>query len=463
MAVIVKFANTDKKRNSTKIITAFPLSLQATIKEPTSITNPVLIVEDTDDILKYNYLMIDAFKRYYYIDDIVSINHNLWEISASVDTLASFRSEILNNEVYVLRSASERNGYIFDSMYPVTANHASREDIIAQPLLQNVAWSEGYYVVSTISDNATTGLEGIALYVMQAPQFKTQFNRLFASYSSGDWGGLADNIKRALFDPASYIASAYWFPCPFYAPFTGHFKAGNWDSGSDCPQSDGTLTALGAYVIDIPKHPLAATHGDYLNGNGFTEYTLDLGICPPVKLDSSLLVRASKLSLTIYVDPMTGLGDVRIMTNLSFTPIARFTVPFGVPVNIAVSKNNQLNAFANIASAGVSLAAGDPFGAIGGLVSGSIESVKQGVGIVGGGSGSASLAGHSRGYRLYTTFFYPTERDNADKGSPLAARRVLGNLSGYTQTQADALQISGALDPEYQQILSALNSGVFIE
>ena len=63
-------------------------AINGTIKKPTSVTktNPTLY--------DYNYMYIDEFKRWYFIDDIRLINATMWEIIASVDVLFSFMSDI---------------------------------------------------------------------------------------------------------------------------------------------------------------------------------------------------------------------------------------------------------------------------------------------------------------------------------------------------------------------------------
>jgi len=71
-------------------------TLDGTLKDNTSITNPVITIEKTSNPVSYayNYMYISQFGRWYFIDDIVNIHNNIWEIHASCDVLFSFMNDI---------------------------------------------------------------------------------------------------------------------------------------------------------------------------------------------------------------------------------------------------------------------------------------------------------------------------------------------------------------------------------
>lgn len=89
-------------------------SYSCTLKETTSVLNPVLILRTSDPVYNYNYLYIQEFGRYYFINDIRSVNNNVWEISAHVDVLETYKSAILANSAVVKRQASQYNLYLDD-------------------------------------------------------------------------------------------------------------------------------------------------------------------------------------------------------------------------------------------------------------------------------------------------------------------------------------------------------------
>lgn len=89
-------------------------SYTCTLKDTTSVLNPVLILRTSDPVYNYNYLYIQEFGRYYFINDIRSVNNNVWEISAHVDVLETYKSAILANSAVIKRQASQYNLYLDD-------------------------------------------------------------------------------------------------------------------------------------------------------------------------------------------------------------------------------------------------------------------------------------------------------------------------------------------------------------
>ncbi len=75
------------------------LELTGTLRSECDIVNPVILIESTSDIIGYNYIFIEEFNRYYFIKQIVSVRNNLWRVSAHVDVLMSFKTQLLEQEV----------------------------------------------------------------------------------------------------------------------------------------------------------------------------------------------------------------------------------------------------------------------------------------------------------------------------------------------------------------------------
>lgn len=84
------------------------------LKEETSILRPVIRILTTSDITGYNYMYIAQFNRYYFIDDIVSVHNNRWEVSAHVDVLETYKSQILSNSGVIRRQEKLFNLYLDD-------------------------------------------------------------------------------------------------------------------------------------------------------------------------------------------------------------------------------------------------------------------------------------------------------------------------------------------------------------
>lgn len=64
-------------------------TLTGTLKNETSITNPIIRIEYNGALQNVNYFYIPQFQRYYFITDIKSIRSNIWEISGHCDVLTT--------------------------------------------------------------------------------------------------------------------------------------------------------------------------------------------------------------------------------------------------------------------------------------------------------------------------------------------------------------------------------------
>lgn len=98
-------------------------TLTGVLKIGTSITDPVITIETTPEIIAAsNYITIDTFGRKYFITGVKSVRTNLWEVSAHVDVLASFKTAILANKAIVARNEKKYNLYLDDGEFRVYNN-----------------------------------------------------------------------------------------------------------------------------------------------------------------------------------------------------------------------------------------------------------------------------------------------------------------------------------------------------
>lgn len=95
-------------------------TLQGALRKATSAMNIIVDVEKTNPLkYNYNYMYIEEFGRYYFIDDIASVRTGLWTISASVDVLMSFKKDILESRVIIDKAENEfdANLYLDDGSF----------------------------------------------------------------------------------------------------------------------------------------------------------------------------------------------------------------------------------------------------------------------------------------------------------------------------------------------------------
>ena len=101
----VRLYTYDKKVNSTAHpSTSGGSGYSCTLKDPSSLLNPVILLKISNPTSK-NYAYIEEFGRFYWIRDWVS-DHNMWEAHLQVDSLASWKSQIIASSQYVDRAAN---------------------------------------------------------------------------------------------------------------------------------------------------------------------------------------------------------------------------------------------------------------------------------------------------------------------------------------------------------------------
>ena len=92
-------------------------TLTGTLREECSIISPVFNVVSEEPVT-FNYCFIPAFKRYYYVKNIIFLRDNIYRITLSVDVLMSFKDEILTQECIVERNENNYNLYLDDTSIP---------------------------------------------------------------------------------------------------------------------------------------------------------------------------------------------------------------------------------------------------------------------------------------------------------------------------------------------------------
>ena len=93
------------------------LKLEGKLIYNQSVRNPKIIVYG--DMLGYNYCYLSFFNRFYYIKDITVQSSQIMELTLQVDSLQSFKTEILNNYAILERSGDSNayNSYFNDGQY----------------------------------------------------------------------------------------------------------------------------------------------------------------------------------------------------------------------------------------------------------------------------------------------------------------------------------------------------------
>lgn len=85
----------------------------------TDVLNPILKLESV--VIDKNYIYIPAFKRYYFVRTVETINGMHTLLYCSVDVLMSYKNEIMELDAYISRNEFDANFLLNDSSMPLLA------------------------------------------------------------------------------------------------------------------------------------------------------------------------------------------------------------------------------------------------------------------------------------------------------------------------------------------------------
>lgn len=113
----------------------FDAQYEGVLKEDCSIIDPVIIVQDDlAGMALHNYMQIEVFSRFYFIENFISIDGGFVEIHAHVDVLASFAYSIYELRGIIAKQSNAFNLYLEDG--------SLRE--LSYPTIRNYAFSSGF-------------------------------------------------------------------------------------------------------------------------------------------------------------------------------------------------------------------------------------------------------------------------------------------------------------------------------
>ena len=463
--ITINLYNFNKKTNSTKRPSGSGKAYSCAVKTGSSLLSPVVEISDTS-LPAYNYAYIANFKRYYFIQNIV-YDRGIWVLSLSVDVLASYRPAIGGTRMFILRSSARQQPALVDKMYPITGN-CSNERVIFESGFSN-GWSTGVVLVGVLNGLTTSGM---TMYQFTPTEYAKLLSGLMGTNndsSISEWDSLTQSIKVTTYEPLRYIGTVLWFPNTFN---TGanvtELKLGNYTAtGFTCaPVSTTNPPRTISYTLNIPKHPQATTKGKYCNLSPYSEYELSLGAFGTIKLDTTALMDAEQIYISIVPDPLTGIAKAYIRTDTEAL-LADAAAQWGVPLRISSfgqqSLGNILQTVGGVTAMAVGAAVASPVATVVGLSSSisGIADIAKGAFTTAGSNGS--IVDHQLSKVLYARFWYITEDDNANQGRPYCYNNTPATLGGYMQAQEGLVSSDAATRTELESINAYMEAGFYYE
>ena len=479
MAFTVNFYNFAKRENATYRPTGSGTQYSCTLKEASSIANPTIRLNvGTATDPAFNSAYIAEFDRYYWVTDWTWIENRLWEASLSTDLLATFKDEIGASILYVLRSSASYDENIIDDYYPVKITCQTDTTIGLSPWIHtagtdDIDLSAGVFVVGYVTSqqpNDSHMYGSIVYSAMKQSGLRALVDELLDdSLLSGSGFDTADAtlaLQKSLIDPLSYIKSCVWLPV-LYETLPGNelsaLKIWDWSIACDHKIISNDPPYIQYTVsMDIIKHPLTLTRGNYLNTAPYTRVNMDLPPFGNLELDTTLTANATQVQSLITFDLITGQGRARVIVDGVCTDMAESQI--GVPIQLSQVMKDYLGA----AQSGFNAVVGTISGIVSGQYAGAISSAGNGIAnavrsmqprgsSVGGNGSFAHLKNRPR---LYHQFMIPVDEDLSHTGRPLCQNVQISTIPGYVKVKDGEVDING-FTGEAEAIREDLENGFF--
>ena len=483
MALTAKFYTFDKRRNSTKTPTIAGITsedLSIVLKSPTSYRNPTLHVKRAAEGFGFNYM--DWSGWLYWIDDVVSVGDDRYEIRCSLDVLGTLRPWILTTTAFV--------------MYDTTANSEIPDTRLSTKTVRGFrSASDQFMSIGQLTDpsdaivvcgiTTKTGVSFFAMDQVIAQSLMSDVNNIelpnlfpqappggaiedYLYFAAKELGTFAERVLGCS-SASSAITSAIQIPVTLGAAHgnTQEIYLGTFPTGKRAMELDRRVY-VDTLTISIPW-----TFSDWRRRSPYTALYLYCPFFGLIALPTEELIGESSITIEATLDLPTGETLFEVFgTNTNhyigtysaslggYYTVGAGGVSFGRQITTAIGAT--VAGAAIIASGGTAAAMAAKIGgaAVAGVIGGNTPNVSS----ISGGGGGASIGLRKMSYIFEVTHDTTVSPDSvsASIGTPAMAQKTLGSLSGYVQTRAASVSA-----PMYGDVIGECNSlldgGVFIE
>ena len=425
----------------------------------------------------YNYCK--AFGRYYFIRNAMVDISNAITLFCEVDALATLKTEILNTNARVLYSSSHGSLQIDDKRNGPTADTVldwETETFFPQS-------STGSYILSVIGIPPSPGGTPFAVsWLMTDAVIANNFANALLSDEN-----LLDNLKRWWDNSQNFVVALRWTPIEIPLSCA--------DGPTDIYVGKYNTYTLGRPLnvryYNISNISLSVPHrySDYRQSSKYVDYVLNIPYCGACRIPVSILKNESHINISPTLDLLTGDLAVRI-TNSSGTVIemAAGNAYSDLPVAVESGRvKNALNVIGAAAAAGAAFVTGGATLASAASAEGVAAATRTAVGIAHMANGTQTAIGAvtheqtelTKGGALssavggialpvleivenaHNSIYSPTELQEL-RGLPYGKIALIGNLSGYCQTEGACIEAD-----DYSEIIYIANkqmdAGFYIE
>ena len=529
---LVLYNNFSETNQLNKIISKI-IELEGSLLDATSIINPVIkiffnpesmegyVVDDNkiyitfnglkitwdsfiyDYVLAANYAYIPEFNRYYFINDIISVRKNIWQLVMNVDVLMSYKDEILNLDAFVTRNEFDFNPLVKDDLVSYFYDKEVSEFIPAKGDKVNKTFDTKQVVINNnititvVNEDIELNLDAItapdeSLPSVYAPATGDSMTSItYATYST-----MITHLARRLQEDdtlAGFIISLMVFPFTIETTqYPDHLlKLGNTEldetGSSKNPKHDDV------YVANLEKQTsryyviadFTITGDSFLDYEPYSQYEIYLPYIGWISMSADNILN-NRIIVYYIVNYVTGLSQVTIFDTTNNKILYTGGCQLGVKLGVNTTTQREVND--NRTSNGISLGVGLLTSAVS-IIAGAVtyNPVAVAGGVITAGSTVAKFvqnentnylrasgsvnSGQAGLYlpqevRIRKTIMKPKNyNDDYAKlfGKPLNEYRKLNTVHGYTTVGNLHIEnIASASRTEHDQLKALLEEGIIL-
>lgn len=156
VANVTLYRNHSETYRADKVLTD-PHQFQIALKADVDILNPIILLESNINLSGFNYMYIDVFERYYNVT-IQVLPGNLYQITANVDVLTTYKSDMRRTTAVIDKQENENfaSKYLNDGSWVCT----SRENTQIVKFKQGFSNTPEYILVTCGGPGVTPITEG---------------------------------------------------------------------------------------------------------------------------------------------------------------------------------------------------------------------------------------------------------------------------------------------------------------
>lgn len=528
---LILYNNFSETNQLNKIISKI-IELEGSLLDATSIINPVIkiffnpesmdgyVVDDNqtyitfngikitwesfiyDYVLAANYAYIPEFNRYYFINDIISVRKNIWQLVMNVDVLMSYKDHILKLDAFVTRNEFDFNPLIKDDLVSYYYDKEVSEFIPAKGDKVNKTFNpeqlviNNNIIISVINEDIQLNLDVITPPDDKLPKvYAPATGDSMTSISYVTYSTMITHLAKRLQEDdtlAGFIISLMVFPFTIESSGNDHLlKLGNTEldeTGSSAnPKQDDV------YVTDLEKQTsryyviadFTITGDSFLDYEPYSQYEIYLPYIGWISMSADNILN-NRIIVYYVVNYITGQSQVTIfdITNdkILYTGGCQLGVKLGI--NTTTQREVDANRLSNgiglgvgLLTSAVSIIAGavtyNPVAIAGGVISAGSTVAKfvqnentnylRASGSVNSGQAGLYLP---QEVRIRKTIMKPKNyNDDYAKlfGKPLNEYRKLNTVHGFTTVGNLHIEnIASASRTEHDQLKALLEEGIIL-